>query len=108
MLGDFRDVIEINLRYGFLFSYNMLEVNASLDTEKSWKYEHFLNYNQKLASYMVSEEKSLGFVSTDDGYKAESALLSPFTDNRAAANSKLLVKDEVLHLLRKHKHKDQN
>lgn len=50
---------------------------------------------------MVSEEKSLGFVSTDDGYIAESPLLSPLADNRAAANSELLIKDEVLHLLQK-------
>lgn len=55
------------------------------------------------ASYMVSEEKPLGFVSTDDGYIAELALLSAFADNRAAANSKLLIKDEVLHLQQKHK-----
>lgn len=56
---------------------------------------------------MVSEEKSLGFVSTDDGDVAESALLSPFADNRAAANSELLIKDEVLHLLLQ-KHKRQH
>lgn len=58
---------------------------------------------EKSASYMVSEEKSLGFVSTDDGYVAEGALLSAFADNRAAPNSELLIKDEVLHLQQKHK-----
>lgn len=57
---------------------------------------------------MVSEEKSLGFVSTDDGDIAESPFLSPFADNRAAANSKLLIKDEVLHLLQKHKTQGSN
>lgn len=60
-------------------------------------------YSQKAASYMVSEEKSLGFVSTDDGDIAESPLLSPLADNRAAANTELLIKDEVLHLLQKWK-----
>lgn len=65
-------------------------------------------YSWKAATYMVSEEKSLGFVSTDDGYIAKSALLSPFADNRATANSELLVKDEVLHLLQKHKTQGSN
>lgn len=58
-------------------------------------------HTQKSAAYMVGEEKPLGFVCANDGYVAESPLLSPFADNRAAANSKLLVKDEVLHLLQK-------
>lgn len=52
---------------------------------------------------MVSEERSLGFVSTDDGYIAECPLLPPFMDDRAAADSKLLIKDEVLHLLSRKK-----
>lgn len=60
------------------------------------------------ASYMVGEERSLGFVSTNDGYIAESALLSAFADNRATANSELLVKDKVLHLQQKHKTQDLN
>lgn len=57
---------------------------------------------------MVGEEKPLGFVCANDGYVAESPLLSPFADNRAAANSKLLVKDEVLHLLQKWEMQNSN
>lgn len=53
---------------------------------------------------MVSDVGSLGFVSADDGYIVESALLSSFIDNRAAAASKLLIQDEVLHpLWKRHK-----
>ncbi len=46
---------------------------------------------------MVSEVRSLGFVSTDDGYIVEIALLSSFVDHRATSCSELLIKDEVLH-----------
>lgn len=50
-------------------------------------------------SYMVSEGRSLGFISANDGYIVESALLPSFIDNRAAANCKLLIHNVVLHPL---------
>lgn len=48
---------------------------------------------------MVSDVGSLGFVSADDGYIVEIALLSTFIDNRTTACPKFLVQDEVLHPL---------
>lgn len=56
---------------------------------------------------MVSDVRSLGFVSTDDGYIAESALFSSFIDNRATAFPKLLIQDEVLHPLRERHNKSE-
>lgn len=48
---------------------------------------------------MVSDGRTLGFVSTDDGHIVERALLSSFIDNSVTACSELLIQDEVLHPL---------
>lgn len=48
---------------------------------------------------MVSDVRSLGFVSADDGYIVQGSFLSSFVDNRAAAGSKLFMEDEILHPL---------
>ena len=48
---------------------------------------------------MISDVRSLGFVSTDDSYIVEIALFPSFIDHRVTACPKLLIQDEVLHPL---------
>lgn len=58
----------------------------------------------KLLAYTISNLPFFAFVCADDGYKVETPLPSSLIDKRVMAFSKLLVQDEVLHLLRKNKY----
>lgn len=57
-----------------------------------------LNTCLNTVSYMVCDEGFHSLIRADQGYKAQSALLPSFVDNRVAANSKLIVHNVVLHL----------